>query len=114
MKYFILKIFGFSREEIYLFKSVKADRHIQDFLWGEYNIKWDLDEWKRMFSKRMIKITDIDNTNPHAKIELKKRILQNTALGICMLEKIDSDNIKDECNIPSNLSQYKITKNDNQ
>jgi hypothetical protein len=111
MKKLILKLFGFSREEIYLFESVKSARNVQDFLWGEYNSKWDLEEWKRMFSKRMVKIADIDERNPHAKIELKKRILQNTALGIAMLEKIDSDSISGKCDIPSNLPQYG-TKND--
>lgn len=104
-------MFGFSREEVYLFESVKSARNVQDFLWGEYNTKWDLEEWKRMFSNRMVKITDIDKDNPHAKIELKKRILQNTALGIAMLEKIDSDSISDKCDVPSNLPQY-VTKKD--
>lgn len=107
MKNLILKLLGFNTEEIYIYHSIKAARQVQDFLWGEYNSKWDLEEWKRMFSKRMVKITDIDSNNPHAKIELKKRILQNTALGICMLEKIDSDKIQKDCNIPSNLPQYK-------
>jgi hypothetical protein len=106
MKRFILKILGFSAEEIYLYESVKAARKVQDFLWGDYNKQWDLEEWKRMFAKRMVKITDIDPANPHAKIELKKRILQNTALGICMLEKIDADKIQKESTIVSNLPQY--------
>lgn len=106
MKKIILKLFGFTNEEIYLFESVKSARKVQDFLWGEYNSQWDIEEWKRMFTKRMSKITDIDDKNPHAKIELKKRILQNTALGICMLEKLDNDKIVKDCKIPSNLPQY--------
>lgn len=107
MKKIILRILGFTNEEIYLFNSIKSARSVQEFLWGEYNEKWNIEEWKRMFSKRMVKITDIDKENPHAKIELKKRILQNTALGIAMLEKIDSNKIQDKCDIPSNLTQYK-------
>lgn len=110
MKY-LLKLLGFTAEEIYLFYSIKSARNVQDFLWGEYNSKWDLEEWKRMFTKRMVKITDIDSDNPHAKIELKKRILQNTALGIAMLKKIDDNKIADSCNIPSNLPQYKTNEN---
>jgi len=106
MKSLLLKLLGLTAEEVYLFSSIKSARKIQDFLWGEYNSKWDLEEWKRMFSKRMVKITDIDVENPHAKIELKKRILQNTALGIAMLKKIEKNEINETCNIPSNLPQY--------
>ena len=110
MKYLILKILGFSKEEIYLFNSIRSARNVQNFLWGEYNEKWDLEEWKRMFTKRLVKITNIETDNPHAKIELKKRILQNTALGIAMLVKIDSNKIKDKCDVPSNLPKYKTVK----
>lgn len=101
---------GFSSEEIYLYECVISARKIQNYLWGEYNQQWDLEEWKRMFTKRMCKITDIEPNNPHFKIELKKRILQNTALGICMLEKIDSDKIQKHSKIISNLPQYSSDK----
>jgi len=110
MKNFILKILGLSDEEIYLFQCVKSARSIQEYLWGGFNSKWDLEEWKRMFTKRMVKITDIDASNPHAKIELKKRILQNTALGIAMLKKIDDNKINETCDIPSNLPSYTSEK----
>ena len=108
MKKILLKILGFTNEEIYLFNSIKSARKVQEYLWGEYNNKWDLEEWKRMFTKRMVKITEIDKENPHAKIELKKRLLQNTALGVAMLAIIDDNNICDKCDIPSNLQKYKI------
>lgn len=110
MRRLILKLLGFSKEELYLFDCVLSARKIQNYLWGEYNELWDLEEWKRMFQKRIVKINDIDARNPHSKIELKKRILQNTALGICMLEKIDSNKIQEKTEIPSNLPQYKILK----
>lgn len=81
-------------------------REVQEFLWGEFNSQWDLEEWKRMFRKRMVKIDDIDHNNPHAKIELRKRVLQNTALGIALLCKLDEADLPTECNILSNLPQY--------
>jgi len=73
---------------------------------GEYNSQWNLEEWKRMFKKRIVKIDDIDPDNPHAKIEIKKRVLQNAALCIALLNIIDNDKINEDCNIPSNLPQY--------
>ena len=106
MKKFILKFFGFTIEEIYLFESIKAARNIQDFLWGDYNKKWDLEEWRRMFKKRMVKIDNIDINNPHAKIELKKRVLQNTAVGISLLRRIDKEEIYLTSEIKSNLPEY--------
>ena len=62
-----------------------------------------------MFIKRVVKIENIDPLNPHAIIELKKRLLQNSALSIALInilyfgEPIDIYND----NIPSNLSEYK-------
>lgn len=107
MKKFILKLLGFTTEEIYLFQSIKSARNIQDFLWGDYNTKWNLEEWKRMFKKRMVKIDHIDAKNPHAKIEFKKRVLQNTAVGISLLRRLEKDEIEKDCEIPSNLPEYK-------
>jgi hypothetical protein len=96
-----------TEEEKYLFEAIMSARKVQEFLWGEYNKQWDLEEWKLMFKKRIVKIDDIDPMNPHAKIELRKRILQNTALGIALLNLIDKDDLKETCSIPSNLNQYK-------
>ena len=107
MKKIILKILGFTTEEIYLFQSIKAAREIQDFLWGDYNIKWNLEEWKRMFKKRMVKIDHINPDNPHAKIEFRKRILQNTAVGISLLRRLEKGEIEKNCYISSNLPEYK-------
>lgn len=101
-----------TEEEVYLYEAIMAARFIQEYLWGEYNNKWGIEEWKRMFKKRMVKIDDIDPNNPHALIELKKRVLQNTALGIALLKRLEdpvsSDRIKrDDCDIPSNLPEYR-------
>jgi len=104
--YYLNKQPEFTNEEQYLFDAIISARKIQEFLWGEYNSQWDLEEWKRMFKKRIVKIDDIDPDNPHAKIELKKRILQNAALCIALLNMVDNDKINEDCNIPSNLPQY--------
>lgn len=101
-----MKQLKLNNEEQYLFDAIISARKIQEFLWGEYNSQWDLEEWKRMFKKRIVKIDDIDSNNPHAKIELKKRVLQNAALCIALLNVIDNDMINENCNIPSNLPQY--------
>jgi len=62
-----------------------------------------------MFKKRIVKIDDIDSSNPHAKIELKKRVLQNAALCIALLNVIDNNKINDDC-IQTNLPQYSTSK----
>lgn len=100
-----------NEEEKYLYEAIMCARKIQEFLWGEYNGEWGLEEWKRMFRKRIVKIDDIDSTNPHGVVELRKRILQNTALGIALLKMIDNPEMLDNlnsgnCDIPSNLPQY--------
>ena len=81
---------------------------MQEFLWGEYNGQWNIEEWRRMFRKRIQKIDDIDTNNPHAKIEMRKRLVQNAALSIALLRIIDEEGIPvKDCAIPSNLPQYK-------
>lgn len=105
------KILGISNEEQYLIECVIAARKVQDFLWGEYNKQWDLEEWKRMFKKRIVKIDEIESSNPHAKIELKKRLLQNAALCIALLNIIDTSDFNETCDIPSNLPQYSTNRN---
>lgn len=83
---------------------------------GEYNSEWGIEEWKRIFKKRIVKIDDIDVNNPHALIELKKRVLQNTALGIALLAIIDKEDSinkfkrENDFNIPSNLPEYAENK----
>lgn len=54
-----------TQEEQYLFDAILAARQVQEFLWGKYNNKWDLEEWKRMYRKRWAKIDEIDKDNPH-------------------------------------------------
>jgi hypothetical protein len=97
-----------SKEEQFLAESIVAARKIQTMLWGEANGSWGLEEWRRMFVKRYNKIQAIDPSNPHAIIELKKRLLQNAALSVALMAilhygkpmEIENDQI------PSNLQEF--------
>lgn len=101
-------------EEKIIYEAIIAGRTVQQYLWGRCNSKWGLTEWKKMFEKRIVKINDIDINNPHAIVELKKRLLQNTALGIALLALIEKNEsvkvLEDDTNsnIPSNLPQYNV------
>jgi hypothetical protein len=97
-----------SREERFLAESIMAARKVQTMLWGEANGAWGLEEWRRMFLKRNHKIELIDPANPHAVIELKKRLLQNAALSIALIGILHHGRPIDIANdrIPSNLPEY--------
>jgi len=98
----------FCEEEKQIEEAIIAARKIQECLWGEYNGQWNIEEWRRMFRKRIQKIDEIDVNNPYAKIEMRKRLLQNAALSIALLKIIDEEGIPiRKCAIPSNLEQYK-------
>ena len=45
-----------SKEEQFIMESIVSARKIQTLLWGEANDSWGLEEWRRMFIKRVIKI----------------------------------------------------------
>lgn len=60
-----------------------------------------------MFRKRIQKIDDIDLSNPHAMIEMRKRVMQNAALSVALMKILDTRGIPiEQCEIPSNLPQY--------
>ena len=103
-----------TKEEQYLFDAVISARKVQQFLWGFVNDEWGLEEWRRMFRKRLKKIDDIDSNNPHWKIEMKKRVLQNTALGIALLALIDNGNLSEGIHqaVPSNIPEYGEVNNE--
>lgn len=95
-----------STDEQILFDVIMSARKTEEFLWGELNPQWNLEEWKRMFRKRNAKIEDIDINNPHAKIELKKRLLQNAALSVALLAILENGSTNENCTIETNLPQY--------
>lgn len=96
-------------EEEQIKEVIIASRKLEEYLWGEYNGKWNIEEWKRMFRKRVQKIDDIDINNPHAIIEMRKRVMQNAALSVALMKIFDTKGIPiQDCNIPSNLPDYAI------
>ena len=62
-------------EEEQIKEVIIAARTCEEFLWGDYNGQWNIEEWRRMFRKRIQKIDDIDVNNPHAIIEMRKRLV---------------------------------------
>jgi len=90
-------------EENRLQEAIIAARKVQDFLWGEFNEKWDIEEWRRMFRKRVAKIEQIDPSNPHWDIEFKKRLLQTAAISIAFMALLDE---KVHGEIVTNLPEF--------
>jgi len=100
-------------EEKHLQDVIIAAREIQDFLWGRTNDRFGIEEWRRMFRKRVAKIDAVDLSNPYAIIELKKRFLQAGALSVAVLAILDREGVLPEHKEDepvSNLPQYKGDK----
>jgi hypothetical protein len=96
-----------TEEERAIAGVITAARTIQEFLWGEQNARWDLEEWRRMFRKRVAKLEEVDPRNPHAAVEVKKRLLQAAALAVAMIGRIDREGMPpSSCDTPSNLPGY--------
>lgn len=101
----------YTKEEEQIREVIIAARVLEEYLWGEYNGQWNIEEWRRMFRKRIKKIDDIDINNPHAIIEMRKRLLQNAALSIALMKILDEKGILlTKCDIPSNLPEYATSK----
>lgn len=105
MKNLILKIF-LSKQERVLFEAILAARNIQDFLWGFHNDGWDYEEWLRMLRKRVVKLEQIEQDNPHKLVEIRKRLLQVIAVGVNFITKLDGNNIQDVSQHVSNLPEF--------
>jgi hypothetical protein len=92
-------------------EAITAARKIQTFLWGEANGNWGLEEWLRMFRKRVAKLEEIKTDNPHASVELKKRLLQVAALSVALIGIIDRDGVPWQAAPnapPSNLPEFTV------
>lgn len=96
------------QEELELANVLRETRNIQNFLWGKQNKKFGLEEWRRMFRKRVAKIDAIDISNPYAIVELRKRVLQLGALSVGLLAILDNGVLSEyKQNEPvSNLPNY--------
>ena len=83
----------FTDEEKQIREVIIASRKLEEYLWGEYNGQWNIEEWRRMFRKRIKKIDE--------------RLMQNAALSIALLKILDTKGMPaEDCEIPSNLPQY--------
>jgi len=101
-------ILEFTNEEMIIGEVILSARTIQEFLWGDMNAEAGLEEYKRMFRKRLSKIEEIKTTNPHWKVEFKKRLLQIASISVNVINKIDNDTLTDGIHptLPSNLDEY--------
>ena len=96
-------------EEQSIAEVIRSARTIQEFLWGDMNSDIGLEEFKRMFRKRVAKIDEISMSNPHWRVELKKRLLQTAAIAVNLIAKIDNDELKHSGihpTKPSNLPDF--------
>ncbi|WP_319410134.1 hypothetical protein [uncultured Desulfosarcina sp.] len=96
-------------EERYIADVIKAARAIQEFLWADMNGACGLEEFRRMFRKRVARIDAIRMDNPHWQVELNKRLLQTAAICVNLMAKtararITFDGIHPT--LPSNLPEY--------
>ena len=95
-------------EEEQIREVIISAKKLEEYLWGEYNDAWNIEEWRRMFRKRIKKIDDINVNNPRAIIEISKRLMQNAALSVALMKILDTKGIPtNKCDIPSNLPQYR-------
>ena len=46
----------FTDEEEQIKEVIIASRKLEEYLWGEYNCQWNIEEWGRMFRKRVQKL----------------------------------------------------------
>lgn len=72
-------------------KVLAASREVQDYLWGEAEARqYSNETWINVLEKRIRKLREIDQANPHAAVEQRKRVLQVVAVGLAWLEAMES------------------------
>ena len=54
----------------------------------------DWDGWARNLTKRVIKVSDVRDSDWHWEVEAKKRLLQTATVACAMIEAIESGNLK--------------------
>ena len=99
-----------TEEEQYILQVIRAARVIQEFLWADMNIESGLEEFRRMFRKRVAKIEAISMDNPHWQVELNKRLLQTAAICVNLMAKTANGRLTHDGvhpTMPSNLPEYR-------
>lgn len=86
----------YDKEEEKIAEAIIHAREIQEYIWQElsYHDKPfipNLELWHQIFQKRVDKIKAIDANHPTAKVELRKRLLQQAALSILALKLIEDE-----------------------
>jgi len=82
------------QDEKLILEALLEARKVQDYIWQDLSLlhkPYNVKAWASVFSKRVNKICQIDNNNPHAKVELRKRVLQQAALSIMALKVLDNE-----------------------
>lgn len=83
-------------DEAAISEAILNARQVQDFIWGhntgqgDYRAEVDLDEWQALFQKRVDCIGTINVTHCSARVELRKRLLQQAGLSIRALVLLDA------------------------
>jgi hypothetical protein len=98
-----------TEEEQYILQVIRAARVIQEFLWADMNLDSGLEEFRRMFRKRLAKIEEISMDNPHWKVELNKRLLQTAAICVNLMARTVNGRLTHDGihpTLPSNLPDY--------
>ena len=96
-------------EEQYILQVIRAARVIQEFLWSDMNVESGLEEFRRMFRKRVAKIEAISMDNPHWRVELNKRLLQTAAICVNLMAKMAGGRLTHDGihpTMPGNLPDY--------
>jgi len=96
-------------EEQYILQVIRAARVIQEFLWADMNVESGLEEFRRMFRKRLAKIEAISMDNPHWQVELNKRLLQTAAICVNLMAKTAAGRLTHDGihpTLPSNLPDF--------
>lgn len=85
--------FDLTEDENLIKEALLDARKVQEFLWQELSLQNDSEFnaniWACVFQKRVNKISEINPSHPNAKVELRKRVLQQCALSIVALKVID-------------------------
>ena len=84
----------FTKDEQLIAEAILEGRKIQEYLWQELSLlkkPYNRDAYVSIFSKRVLKIANLNMENPNHKVELRKRILPQAALSILALLVIDND-----------------------
>lgn len=82
----------YTEEEQLIHEALMDARKLHEFLMGDMidHKEFSIDYWIPVFEKRVDKIKIIDPSNPMAKVELRKRILQQAILSIKALKLLES------------------------